>query len=217
MPEKTDRRILRTRRALRDALAVEIRESGGLDRVAVTAIARRADVTRRTFYTHYKDIPDLVRSSEEDLLQGLRDSISSISRSTLDDVYEGIDNLKPCPGSVELLTYIKDNGLFMGALLGPGGDPGFAEKIKELAYGAVRERALHDIDDRALGVFFDYYLTFAVSAELGVLQRWLENGLQESPEFMARVMTILMFVRPGDLYGNPIDFDIAQFGRLFAR
>ncbi|MBQ6524824.1 MAG: TetR family transcriptional regulator C-terminal domain-containing protein, partial [Atopobiaceae bacterium] len=46
------------------------------------------------------------------------------------------------------------------------------------------------------------------SAEVGVLVRWLTTGMTESPEIMSRLMTALMFVRPGDLYGRPIDFDI---------
>ncbi len=215
-PQPTDRRSARTRRALRDALADEIRAAGGLDRVAVTAIAERADVTRRTFYSHYKDIPDLVEQSEAELLQGLVDHIAAISCVTLDELYAGFGMLEPCPGSVELLRYVKENGRFMGALLGPGGDPGFAEKIKALAVEAVRGRALHGIDAGVLGPFFDYYVTFAVSAELGVLQRWLEGGMQESPELMARAMTVLMFIRPGDLYGRPIDLDVPLYGRLFA-
>lgn len=215
-PHATDRRSARTRRALRDALADEIRAAGGLDRVAVTAIAERADVTRRTFYSHYKDIPDLVEQSENELLQGLVEHIAAISGVTLDELYAGFGRLEPCPGSVELLAYVKENGSFMSALLGPGGDPRFAEKIKSLAVGAVRERALHGIDAGALGPFFDYYVTFAVSAELGVLQRWLEGGMQESPELMARAMTMLMFIRPGDLYGKPIDLDVPLYGRLFA-
>jgi hypothetical protein len=32
--------------------------------------------------------------------------------------------------------------------------------------------------------------------------------MAEPPEIMARMMTALLFVRPGDLYGRPIDFDI---------
>ena len=210
-----DRRSLRTRRALRDALAAEIRSAGGLDRVVVTALAERADVTRRTFYSHYKDIPDLVEQSEDELLEGLVEHVRAISLTSLDELYAGFRLLKPAPGSVELLDYIKDNGDFMSALLGPGGDPGFAEKIKALAIGAVRDRAQHGLDVAALGPFFDYYVTFAVSAELGVLQRWLEGGMQESTDLMARAMTMLMFVRPGDLYGKPIDLDVPLYGRLF--
>lgn len=217
MPNKVDRRTLRTRRALRDALAAEIPACGGLDRVTVAAIAERADVTRRTFYSHYKDIPDLVDKSEQELLEGLGEHVAAISRVTLDQLYEEISALEPCPGSVELLDYVKENGAFMGALLGPGGDPAFARKIEELARSSVRERALHGISAAALGPFFDYYITYAVGAQLGVLRRWLEGGMLEPPELMARVMTMLMFIRPGDLYGKPLDLDIPLCGRLFAQ
>ena len=37
------------------------------------------------------------------------------------------------------------------------------------------------------------------------MQRWFASGLKESPETMARIMTVIAFVRPGDLYGMPID------------
>ena len=59
-PQVTDRRTRRTRLALRDALAEEIAATGDLSRVTVTAVTGRAGVTRRTFYSHYKDITDLV-------------------------------------------------------------------------------------------------------------------------------------------------------------
>ena len=59
----TDRRSVRTRRALRLALAQEISATGDLSRVTVTAVTERAGVTRRTFYSHFKDIPDLVMNA----------------------------------------------------------------------------------------------------------------------------------------------------------
>ena len=217
MPRSGDRRAVRTRRALRDALAAEIRATGGLDRVAVTALAERAGVTRRTFYSHYKDIPDLVEQCENELLQGIAERITAVANTTLDDLHECLDRLAPCPGSVELLSYIQENGDFMGAMPGPGGDPNFAEKIKDIARATVNDRALHGIDARVLGPFFDYYVTFAVSAEVGVVQKWLIDGMRESPELMARAMTLLTFVRPGDLYGQPIDLDIPFYGQMFTR
>ena len=102
-PRPADRRSLRTRRALRDALAAEIRSAGGLDRVAVTALAERADVTRRTFYSHYKDIPDLVEQSEDELLEGLVEHVRAISLTSLDELYAGFRLLKPAHGSVQIL------------------------------------------------------------------------------------------------------------------
>lgn len=216
-PRTEDRRIERTRRALRDALAVEIVEAGGLDRVAVTALAERAGVTRRTFYTHYKDIPDLVEQSEGEILGGLASHIRAIAAVSLDDLCEDLTRLEPCPGSVELLSYIRDNGPLMGALLGPGGDPRFVEKLKDIARATVNDRALHGLDPCAVGPFFDYYVTYAISAEVGVVQKWLMDGMPESPELMARALTLLMFVRPGDLYGKPINLDIPSCGHVFAQ
>ena len=77
---------------------------------------------------------------------------------------------------------------------------------------AVRDRASEGLVPLASGAFFEYYLTFAISAEVGVLVRWLTSGMHESVEVMARIMTALMFVRPGDLYGRKIDFDIPAIG-----
>ena len=45
-----------------------------------------------------------------------------------------------------------------------------------------------------------------------MIQRWFERGLTESPEAMARIMTVIAFVRPGDLYGQPIDINVPEYG-----
>ncbi len=214
---RVDRRRARTRRALRDALAAEIAECGGLERVSVTAITERADVTRRTFYLHFRDIADLVEQSEAELLEGLAEHIVAISRTNLDELSERLGELEPCPGAVETLEFVRDNGDYLRAMLGPGGDPALAEKIKRMAIDTVTDRAMDGLDVDAAGPFFDYYLAFSVSAEVGVLQRWLEGGMRESVEVMARLMTVLMFVRPGDLYGRPIDIDLPMFALLLMR
>lgn len=207
----TDRRSVRTRHALVAALAAEIAETGDLSRVTVTAVTDRAGVTRRTFYSHYRDIPALVDGIEREALDALRGPLSRLTEVHLDDLRAAIDAHEPCPGSVELLTDIKRRGAYLGALLGDGGDPAFAERIKRMARDVVLARALDGIDLCAVGPFFDYYLTYAISAEVGVLVRWLEGGMREGVHDIARIMTALMFVRPGDLYANPIDLDIPSF------
>ena len=204
---RIDRRTARTRMALRDALAAEVVATGDLTQVTVTAVADRAGVTRRTFYSHYRDIPDLVNRVEEEALCDLRRLVREIAQVTLPELEEAIHQFEPCPRSVEVLTYFQGEGAHLVPLLGDGGDPALAEKLKEMVREVVMERALHGFSTLALHVF-DYYLTFVISAEVGVLVRWLTTGMEECPEIMARMMTALMFVRPGDLYGRPIEFDI---------
>ncbi len=202
-----DRRSLRTRLALRDALAQEIHATGDLARVRVTNVTERADVTRRTFYSHYKDIPALVSAIEDEILVELAPLAYDISQVTLPELEEAIRSFGPCPGSERVLAYFRANGQILSALLGEGGDPAFVEKIKDMVREVVQSRALDGYSALALPVF-DYYLTFVISAEVGVLVRWLTTGMQESDKAMACIMTSLMFVRPGDLYGRPIEFDI---------
>ena len=163
--EKCDRRSLRSQRALRQALASELAESGDLSRINVASLTEH-----------------------------------------------NIDELEPAPGSVELLRYLAANRDLIGALLGPGGDQAFIKRIIDTAREAVVPRAQTGILGLALGTFFDYYVTYVVSAEVGMIQRWFERGLTESPEAMARIMTVLAFVRPGDLYGQPIDINVPEYG-----
>lgn len=211
VPQATDRRTRRTRLALRDALAEEITATGDLSRVTVTAVTGRAGVTRRTFYSHYKDISDLVNCIEKETIAELRPLVAQLSSVHLDELSDAINHQEPCPGSQEILSYVKERGSYLRPLLGKGGDPAFSQRLRAMVHEAVAGRALDGIDLRAVGAFFDYYLTFAISAEVGVLLRWLEGGMHESVRTMARIMTALMFVRPGDLYDSPIELDLPGF------
>lgn len=120
--EKCDRRSLRSQRALRQALASELAESGDLSRINVASLTERAGLTRRTFYSHYRDIPDFINQIEDGLLAEIRERIELITSAQLPDLYHNIDELEPAPGSVELLRYLAANRDLIGALLGPGGD-----------------------------------------------------------------------------------------------
>jgi AcrR family transcriptional regulator len=202
-----DRRITRTRLALREALAEEVAVTGDLAQVTVTSVADRAGITRRTFYSHYRDIPHLVSCIEQEALDDLGGLVREVAQVRLPELEEAIHRFEPCPGSAEVLRYFQQEGAHLASLLGPGGDPAFPEKIKRMVREVVSERALHGFAPMPHAIF-EYYLTFVISAEVGVVVQWLAGGMQEPPEIMARLMTCLLFVRPGDLYGRPIDFDI---------
>ena len=128
-----DRRSLRTRLALRRALAEEIDAVGDLSQVTVTAVTDRAGVTRRTFYSHFKDIPNLVDRVEQDALQELMPYLSALSEVNLEQLKDALDSYKPCPGSVKLLGAIRKRGFYLRPLLGKGGDPSRFESARRWA------------------------------------------------------------------------------------
>ncbi len=210
--DKCDRRSLRSQTALREALVHELACGEDIARLNVATLTDRAGLTRRTFYSHYRDIPDFINQIEEGVLDQIRQRLRNISATTLPELYQGIEQLEPAPGSVELLRYLADNRELIGSLLGPGGDPAFIKKLVDLARNEVSERMQVGIFGLVQGAFFDYYLASVVAAEVGVVQRWFENDLAEPPETMARIMTVIAFVRPGDLYGQPIDINVPAYG-----
>lgn len=69
-----DRRVRRSRQALRDALVALVVESG-YAAVTVDALVERADLSRATFYAHYRDVGallgELVTELAESLLERL--------------------------------------------------------------------------------------------------------------------------------------------------
>lgn len=69
-----DRRIVRTRRAIHLAF-IELLTETDYDKITITALAKKADIDRKTFYTHYSSIDelfeDVIRQQTERSLEGL--------------------------------------------------------------------------------------------------------------------------------------------------
>src|SRR5690349_440792 len=66
--QKIDRRVLRTRDRLGDALVALMQEKP-FDAITVQEVLDRAGVSRSTFYVHYKDKEDLFLSDLDEFLE----------------------------------------------------------------------------------------------------------------------------------------------------
>jgi AcrR family transcriptional regulator len=132
-----DRRIQRTRILLHEALGSLIREKA-YDRITVAQILERAKVSRSTFYIHFRDKDDLLRSSMRALLAG----VLSTKISAIPDAAE-----RMVAFSLPLLSHIQQHR--RSAKVGLG------ERGRAILHGHLRD-ALSDWivqaleDDRAL-------------------------------------------------------------------
>ncbi|MCK4724588.1 MAG: helix-turn-helix transcriptional regulator, partial [Anaerolineales bacterium] len=70
-----DRRVRRTRRALRQAL-LDLMDEKGYDEVTVEEITNRADIGRTTFYLHYRAKQDLLLEQFGELIDQLVNQLS---------------------------------------------------------------------------------------------------------------------------------------------
>lgn len=75
------RSAIRSRKLINDALADLLTEKP-LDKITVTDVVNRADISRGTFYAHYRDIPDVVDHLIQQTFSTIRDAIIGHSEST---------------------------------------------------------------------------------------------------------------------------------------
>lgn len=61
----------RTKRWIREAFASLIVEKKCLENIKISELIERADITKPTFYYHYKDLNDLVKSIENEMIDEL--------------------------------------------------------------------------------------------------------------------------------------------------
>lgn len=84
-----DRRVRRTREALRDALLSLLTEVGW-DHIDVATLCERADVGRSTFYLHYADKTALLRGAFDDLQAHLHAPGSDVDPTDLYPFLHGL-------------------------------------------------------------------------------------------------------------------------------
>lgn len=194
---QVDRRIARSKRALRSAL-IELTEERGIEGFTVNDLCACADLNRGTFYNHFRDKEDLLVKLEDEVMAGFLPFQESFGRLTLLDLAKLKLAKQPLPFLVDLFDYLREQGDFLHAMLGPHGDARFVRRLREtlctdLILGMLHERYRNNPD-----AFVDYYVSFYASAYLGVITRWLEQGMRESSEEMARISIRLLFIKPGE-------------------
>lgn len=193
----TDRRIARSKRALRTAL-IELIEERGLDAVSVGDLCARADLNRGTFYNHFHDKDDLLTTLEDEVITDLERIQEQMRDLTVMDLVRYRMRKQPLPFLVDLFDYLREQGDFLHAITGPGGDIRFAPRLRDSVCANLIQTILHERYRANPTPFVQYYVAFYATAYLGVIEHWIETGMQESSEDMALIAMRLFFIKPGE-------------------
>ena len=160
-----DIRVRRTRKLLQQAF-IELTVEKGFAALTVRDITERAMVNRSTFYRYYLDKYDL-----------------------LEQYLNEINELTACqnvPGPLALLKHIQQQASFYRVMLGPKGDPLFAQRFRqniEQRFGSFSAQALSEPEPHDPPV--DLRLRCLAYVGLGATTWWLEQEQPCSPEQLA--------------------------------
>ena len=91
-----DKRVIRTKKAIKSAL-FKLMEQKDVDNISISELTKEANVNRRTFYTHYHGITDILDEVESDLVAALARLVKSIDpsafRKSAYELFIGLDEL----------------------------------------------------------------------------------------------------------------------------
>ena len=168
---KTDRRILRTRDTLGDALVALMHEKN-FDEITVQDVLDRAGVARSTFYVHYRDKDDLFLSDVEDFLELISGALKRQDAST--------KRLLPVQ---EFFAHICEAREFYAALVRSG-------KVNDV-WALARGIFARSIEERlqVAGVEIDPVRRSAQAHALAgsffsLLDWWIDKGMKADPKEM---------------------------------
>ena len=192
-----DPRIARSKAALREAL-IALMEERGIDGFTVGDLCARAGLNRGTLYNHFKDKDNLLQTFENEILADLDEFRAKLSGLAIKDVVRFRMRRKPLPVLVELFDYLRREGAFLHAVLGPGGDVRFGPRLREAVCGELVMSLLHERYREDPTPFVNYYIAYFAGAYLSMIMRWIETGMNESSEEMALIAVRLFFIKPGE-------------------
>ncbi|MGM9950075.1 MAG: TetR/AcrR family transcriptional regulator [Lysinibacillus sp.] len=189
MGEKQDRRIIRTKREIKEAF-ISLLEEKSFDSITVRDLTERANINRGTFYLHYLDKFDLLEKCEEEVFSNI---LSIFNAAAVIDILQGQDMASRLPFFTKVFEYLQEEAAFMKVILGPNGDPSFQEKVRQVFIKNIHDNILSEFDMASIEAPIDLFTTYISSAHLGVIQYWLNSGMKQSPkELTALLFNILM-------------------------
>jgi AcrR family transcriptional regulator len=188
---KVDRRVQRTRRALRQALQ-DLALEKGFDAVTVEELAERANVGRTTFYLHYRDKEDLLLESVGALVDDLVSHISALPMLAW-----RMSDGEPAEPIALTFEHAADHAdLYRLILRGEGTFP-MAKRLRSIIVGATRDFLEYKIQHERLvldpDIPMDAFSSYLAGSWTGTISWWLEQDLPYPPRQMARIFQEMFF------------------------
>ncbi|MBD5806687.1 TetR/AcrR family transcriptional regulator [Limosilactobacillus walteri] len=175
---KTDPRVVKTRNSLRKALVYLMRREK-LEDISVQKITETANITRGTFYLHYRDKRDFIKSAIQEIIDDFFNQVmidSDLSKERTVQVF----SLR------KAFQYIENDADIFDVLLNNEKNNFFYEQLYNRLANEMTYFNEQVNKNQQLEVPLNLQISFIGSAFLGLVSRWLEDGMIYTPRYMTQ-------------------------------
>ena len=180
--KNVDRRVLKTKRAIRNAFAKLMVEKD-INDITIIELAEAADINRKTFYNYYSGVYQVVEDIENDIIQSYERLLGNVEFKqsmaapyTLFERFSRLINMDP---------------EFFGYLLTMNGNAALITRIMRLLKDKTREVMVAQVDVEEYKA--DIMIDFILSGMLSVYQHWYASDKTVPPEEVAQIISTMSF------------------------
>lgn len=173
---------------------MQILEKKSFESITIGDITKHAEINRGTFYLHYVDKFDLLDKIEQQLFADLGNHIDKLQSR-----YTSIQTFEKDQEQIAstLFSFIEMQSQTLKIFLSDHGRAGFHLRFRDAFSGKVRfNLEKNESFTTNLTVPMEYFLSFITSAFLGLIEQWIQNGLDKTPQEMTRLyIDIISFIQ----------------------
>ena len=179
---KQNRKTKYTQSALKDSLIGLMMEKS-INQITIKELCEKADINRSTFYTHFADQHQLLKSIEDETLSWVREAIARFSGKT--DKEDFIVNIE------RVFEYLIENKNHIQVLMSEQGDIDFQRNLMVVIYEQCGTWLINDL---GAGVAkSELYFVFLINGSVGLIQHWLKSGMIETAREMSEFIYDMTF------------------------
>ncbi|CAN7595604.1 TetR/AcrR family transcriptional regulator [Paenibacillus sp. LjRoot153] len=186
--KKTDRRIVRSKIALRESL-LALMSQKPFTSISITEIVEFANYNRGTFYANYE--------SKEDLLDDIISNLTGQLLQSFRAPYEHVEvfRIQELPAkSVMIFDHFFQNSAIYTTLMKSDVLP----KLKETMFSALKKITQEELfyPDQDNEIDQELLSIYSIHALLGLIFHWIESEFKYSPSYMQDQLIKLINWRP---------------------
>lgn len=179
---KTDRRIIKTKKAIRNAFA-ELLSEKDISEITIKNIADAADINRKTFYSYYAGVYEVIDEIENEIISAFNEALRDVDfKRDLNNPYEIFK---------KLTAIINSDMDFYGHLMKMNHNINLISKIIQTLKLSIKKSFSEQItiDEKTLNLLVDY----AVAGMVTVYQSWFNSDRTQSIEEISKTISVITF------------------------
>lgn len=178
--KKPDRRVVKTKKAIRNALA-ELLMKQDIENITVKDIADKADVNRKTFYNYYLNVFQVIDEIENEISQKFNNAISGISTTdVLNDPQIVFDRIN---------EIISEDSEFYECLFRMENNPGLVIRLSDrLIKQTISSLTEMGIEETKAIIISDFFITGMIKA----YKNWVNSDKEVTLENISDTLSVLI-------------------------